>query len=61
MAKQCPRPGCKEFLRKAPGGMAKASKKDAVGTAKNPIILRCTKCRKNFEFKGGRVTEIARH
>lgn len=31
------------------------------GSMANPVILRCTTCRKDFEFRGGKLTEIKPH
>ena len=60
MAKRCPRPGCQEYLKTARRSVQTLNKKEAIGSKSNPMILRCAKCRKDFEFKGGKVTLIPR-
>jgi hypothetical protein len=58
MQKRCPRPGCNTMLRMAAKVQQTGSTKKMLGTASNPVVLRCTTCRKSFEFKSGRLTEL---
>lgn len=58
--KRCPRPGCNTMLRMAGKNQQTGDSKRMLGTANNPVVLRCTTCRKSFEFRGGRLTEIKR-
>lgn len=60
MAKQCPRPGCTESLRTTRRPGQKLNAKEMVGSKTNPIVLRCTRCRKDFEFKGGKLIPVPR-
>lgn len=61
MQKKCPRPGCDTMLRMAAKSAQTGVSTRMLGTANNPVIFRCTKCRRNFEFRGGKLNEIKKN
>lgn len=48
------------MLRMAPRTQQTGSAQKMLGTQNNPVIFRCTKCRRNFEFRGGKLNELKR-
>ncbi len=57
---QKPCPYCKKMLRKSANETGNVAKREMLGTVANPVVMRCTTCRKNFEFRGGKLNEIKR-
>lgn len=56
MQKPCPK--CGKLLKNMPQKVQGAIGTDVRGSLTNPVLMRCAMCRKNFEFRGGKLHEV---
>lgn len=54
---QKPCPTCRRVMRRSHKKIAGSAKTGIQGSLKNPIVLRCTFCRKDYEIRGGKLVK----